>query len=351
MTSFTIDDTDFTNQNFNNGKTVVFIEGQGNSNMGTVTVQGGSVFSGLSGNALQTSAVSTASMTTVIDGNVFRDATTGGLGGIGGVASTVSGSASHTITISNNQFDDVQIAGGNAGTLGVAAFNTSSMTATISGNQFTDLDTDGDVVTNAQAIRVVSEQTGGGAVDVTVSGNFVDDVGRQAIFVSTRNQAPDVDVQIINNQIGQTAAVGFTNRDAIVASAEDDSNLDLLVSGNTVTANVSTQEVMELFTDKVSGGNTPVLNATVQTNTFTNSNGGGADNVVVLTEDTGETVCLNMTGNTLAGVNTIDLDNSAGGTFNVTQASEGAMETANNGANVVPTGVSFNQPACPTPTF
>ncbi|MGR8935955.1 MAG: beta strand repeat-containing protein [Gammaproteobacteria bacterium] len=352
MTSLTINDSDFTNQDSSNGKSVVFIESSGSVNMGTITVENGSLFSGLHGIALQTATNGSSTMTTYIQGNIFRDANPGGLGGNNGVAFTASGSSNHSVTIAGNQFDDVQLAAGNAGSLAVTFFDTSSGTAVIDGNRFEDLDSDGDVVKDAQAIRVVSEQTGGGAVNATISNNVLNDIGRQAVFVSTRNQAPDVDVQINNNTIGNLAPVGFTNRDAIAVSAEDDSNLDLLVSGNNVTAYVSSQEVINLLTDRVSAGNTPVLNATINNNnTFTNNYAGGADNVVIETLDTGETLCVNMSGNILTGVNTIDLVNT-GATFSATQANAAALASANNAATVNVSGtVNFGQPACPLPTF
>ncbi|PJF41035.1 MAG: hypothetical protein CUN54_03105 [Phototrophicales bacterium] len=327
----------------------------GGINMGTVTVED-SLFTNLRGIGLQTAAEGTSTLVSVLQRNTFRDAVTTGLGGINGLVTSASNSGNHTITIDSNDFDDVQIAAGNAGSLVVTAFDTSTLNATINNNRFIDLDTDGNVVTDAQAIRVVSEQTGGGPVNVTISNNTLNNIGRQAIFISTRNQAPDVDINISNNIIGNLVPVGFTNRDAISISAEDDSNLDVLLTGNNVTSNTTTQEVLNIFTDRVTGGNTPVLNATIDNssgtgNTFTNSNGGGADNVVIETLDVAETICVNMSGNTIAGVNTIDLTHS-GGTFNVTQASEAAMEAANGGANVIPTGtVTFNQPACALPTI
>ncbi|RMF80076.1 MAG: S-layer family protein, partial [Chloroflexi bacterium] len=355
MTSLLIDNSTFQNQNDANGKSVVFIRSLGGINMGTVTVED-SLFTNLRGIGLQTAAEGTSTLVSVLQRNTFRDAVTTGLGGINGLVTSASNSGNHTITIDSNDFDDVQIAAGNAGSLVVTAFDTSTLNATINNNRFIDLDTDGNVVTDAQAIRVVSEQTGGGPVNVTISNNTLNNIGRQAIFISTRNQAPDVDINISNNIIGNLVPVGFTNRDAISISAEDDSNLDVLLTGNNVTSNTTTQEVLNIFTDRVTGGNTPVLNATIDNssgtgNTFTNSNGGGADNVVIETLDVAETICVNMSGNTIAGVNTIDLTHS-GGTFNVTQASEAAMEAANGGANVIPTGtVTFNQPACALPTI
>jgi uncharacterized repeat protein (TIGR01451 family) len=353
MTSLTIDSSTFQNQDANNGATFIFIEGRGTSNMGTVAVTN-NLFTNLSGNALSTSIIDTGTMTSLLNNNVFRAANPGGLGGISGLSATASGNGVHTITIDNNDFDDVQLAGGNAGTLAVAFFNTSSGSAIISNNEFKDLDGDGNVILDAQAIRVVSEQTGGGAVDVTISGNIVNDVGRHAIFVSARNQTPDLDVLIINNTIGNLAPVGFTNRDAIEILSEDDANLDVALQGNSVTANVSSQEILNVVTDRIMAGNTPVLNVTIGTtagNSFTNSNGGGADNVVIETLDTGETICLNMANNTLTGVTTLDLFNS-GGTFNVTQASAAALAAVNGGVTVsAPDSYNFGQPACQTPTI
>lgn len=348
MTSLTIDNSRFEIQNENNGKSVVFIQSEGGVNMGTVTVQN-SDFVGHRGISIQTGSIGSSTLTTVIDGNEVRDANPAGLGGISGIACSASGSSNHTITISNNDLDDVQLAGGNAGSLTVSAFNTCTLDATINLNRFIDLDTDGDVVANAQAIRVVSEQTGGGAVNVDVTNNTLNDIGRQAIFVSTRNQAPDVDVTISGNIIGNLVPVGFTNRDAIAVSAEDDSNLDVLISMNNVTSNTTSQEVLNVFTDRVSGGNTPILNATITSNTFTNSNGGGADNVVIETLDVGETICANVDNNTINGVTTLDMDNSSGGTFDVPQANTAAISAANGGVTVVAAGLTFNQPACQMP--
>lgn len=357
MTSLTLDASTFSGQHENNGKSMVFVEGAGTADMGTVTVHNGCSFTGLRGMALQTGTNGAASMTTVISGNTFRDANPGGLGGINGVAVTASGSSSHTATLTGNDLDDVQLAAGNASSLAVTAFGTSSLVATVDGNRFLDLDGDGGVVADARGIGVVSEQTGGGAVDVTVSNNVLDGIGRQAIFVSARAQAPDVDVRIVGNTIGATTPVGFTNRDAIAVSAEDDANLDVLITGNAVTGTASSQEVLDLFTDRVDLGNTPVLNATVGgagglANTFTNVNGAGADNVVVETVDSGESLCLDMPGNTLVGVTTIDLFFATGATFGVTQSDAAALAAANGGATVnAEPGVSFDQGPCPQPTF
>ncbi|MDZ7839516.1 MAG: inverse autotransporter beta domain-containing protein [Gammaproteobacteria bacterium] len=281
MTSFTIDDTDFTNQNADYPATVVRIAGQGTSDMGNVTVQNGSLFSELAGTALAISAADTASMVTVIDDNTFDD--------IGG-----------------------------------------------------------------QGIRVDSTRTAtAGQMDVTISNNVMDDIGREAIFVSAENSALDFDLQVTSNQIGQSAPVASAAGDGITIRVLEDANLNALIENNTVRVDSAFDEVMELYTDRVFVGDTPVLNATVTNNTFTNSNNGlDAGNVRVVTESSADTICLNMTNNFIANVDTIDLDNSASGTFNVTQASELAMETDNGGANVTTLGtISFNQLSCTLPTF
>ncbi|MCB1045358.1 MAG: hypothetical protein KDC35_20620 [Acidobacteria bacterium] len=348
MTSFTVSGCQFTNQNENNGKSVLFVEASMSVNMGTVTIEN-SIFTGHRGISIQTSTIGSSTMTTVIDNNMVRDANPLGLGGISGIASSASGSSNHTITIQDNMLDDVQLAGGNAGSLSVTAFNTCTLNATIDNNTFSDMNGNMSVVPNAQAIRFVSEQTGGGAVNVDITNNNLDNIGRQAIFVSTRNQAPDVDVTIEGNEIGLVDPVGFTNRDAMSVSAEDDSNLDVLINNNMVTSTTSSQEVLNLFTDRVSVGDTPILNATVTGNTFNNVFGGGADNVVVETLDAAETICLNMSGNTISGVTTIDLVHS-GGTFNITQTSAANVSTVNGGATVNPSGtLTFSQPACVQP--
>lgn len=188
-------------------------------------------------------------------------------------------------------------------------------------------------------------------MDVTLSDNDMDDIDQQAIFVSAENSATAFDLRITNNRIGQAAPVDPSLSDAVTIGVFDDARLDVLVDNNAVTANLGFDEVIELYTDGTPAG-TPVLNATITNNNFTNSNAAGFDNVVIAADSNGDTVCVNMTGNALAGVNRIELDNFGGGTFNVTQANQAGLGTVNGGATVTTTGIiSFSQPACAQPTF
>ncbi|MCA8996398.1 MAG: cadherin-like domain-containing protein [Planctomycetaceae bacterium] len=355
MTSFTIDSSTFSGQNENNGKTVVFVEAQGSSNMGTVSVTN-SLFTGLTGNAVVTSATDIASLTSVIESNTFRDAVTGGIGGAGGVFTTSSSSATHVVTISKNQFDDLFTYVSHIGAISVTILDSSTLAATISQNKFLDLDSDGDVLPNTDAIYIASGQSspGAGPVDITIDGNTIDDVGSSAIFLAARSESPDFDVRIRDNLIGQTSAVGFNNQDAVSVEADDFAQVDLLMTGNLIRADLSTQEVLQVRTGSFGFGsrvNATIGGAGALGNTFNNINGSGLDNIVIDARAFGGTICLNMDNNTLLGVTTIDLDN-GGGTFDVTQASSVALSGANNGATVNVVGtVTFNQPVCPLPTF
>ena len=384
MTSFTITGSTFAGQNQNNSATVVFIESLGAANFNDVTIGGavaadptdttldvdGNHFSGLFGNAITIASSGSGTITNLIRGNVLRDANPGG--GMNGLSAMASMTATLNTTITDNLLDDVQLVGSDAAALAVGVSGTASMTATISGNQFRDLDGDNNVILDARAISAVSQQTGGGAVDITIDNNRIDDIGREAIFVSARNQAPDMDVRIRGNNVGagpdglanvggDDLPVGFTNRDAVLITCEDDANLDVLMTNNQVVGNQSSQEILEVEVGANLAGDTPVLNITVDdslgANVFHQANGGGFTNVRFRTDANGanapETLCINMTGNTLSGVDALDVLVAVNATVNVTQTSEGNLSAVNGGATVTVAGgmPNFGQPACPLPSF
>ena len=372
MTSFTMTGSTFADQN--NSEIVVHIESLGTANFNDVTIGGpvaadptdttldvdGNHFSGLSGNAVSIASSGSGTVTSLIQGNVFRDVNPFGGSGIGAFASMT---ATHNTTISDNLLDDVQMVGGAVSALNAGVFDTASMAAVISGNQFRDLDGDNDVLADARAISVFSLQTGGGAVDITIDNNRIDDVGQEAISVSARNQTPDMDVRIRGNNIGagpdgmanaggDDLPVGFFNHDAVSISCEDDANLDVLMTNNQVVGNQTSQGVLAVEVI----GDTPVLNITVDdslgANVFHQVNGLGGN----VGFDTGgiaaDTLCINMTGNTLSGVSAIEVSEDGIATVNVTQTSAANLSTVNGGATVTVNGTpNFGQAACPLPNF
>ena len=360
---------------------VVSIASRGSSNLNNVTIGGavaadptdttlnvdGNHFSGLSGDAVAFLATSSSTLTGLIQGNVFRDANPGGLGGINAQAF---GASTLNTTISNNLLDDVLLSGGNFAALAVIALNTASMTATISGNQFRDLDGDNDVIVNAQAISAIADQgAGGGAVDITIDNNRIDDVGREGIFVLARGQTPDMDVRIRGNNVGagpdglantggDDLPVGFAGPEAIEIRSQFDSNLDALVTNNQVVGNQTSRCVLSVAVESLFANDTPVLNITVDDSAGANvfHQAGNGNNVCFIADPGGinaaETLCINMTGNTVSGVGQISIAQNGNATVNVTQTSGGNLSAVNGGANVGVNGTpTFNQPACPLPSF
>ena len=103
---------------------------------------------------------------------------------------------------------------------------------------------------------------------------------------------------------------------------------------------------------------TPVLNITVDNSAGANvfHQAGSGNNVRFMTDPGGtnaaETLCINMTGNTVSGATTIDVIENNNATVNVTQTNAANLSTFNGGATVNVTGTpTFNQPACPLPSF
>ncbi|MCG8404095.1 MAG: Ig-like domain-containing protein [Phycisphaerales bacterium] len=380
MTSFTMTGCTIAGQN-RFGVPAVNIEARGSSNLNNVTIGGavaadptdttlnvdGNHFSGLTGNAVNVLSTDFATATSSIQGNVFRDSNPGGMSGVN--VSAVAAST-HNTTISNNLLDDLELLGIGLVALNVGVADIAGMTATISGNQFRDLDGDNDVIVNAEAIRAsVNQGAGGGPVDITIDNNRIDDVGRQGISVDVGGQTPDMDVRIRGNNVGagpdglanaggDDLPVGFANREAILILCMGDANLDVLVTNNQVVGSQTSQEVLDVGVASNLNGDTPVLNITVDDSAGANvfHQAGSGNNVRFLTDPGGtnaaETLCINMTGNTVSGAAQIGIDQNGNATVNVTQTSALNLSAVNGGANVGVNGTpTFNQPACPLPSF
>ncbi len=307
-----------------------------------------STFTNLVGQAVQASAGdspgSTAKINTTIRRNTFFEAATAG--GLNGIFLSTAENGEHDYTIEDNVLRDVARPNANAG---VISTNTTGgdLAGVISGNTIENS-------TGRRGISIVSEPLSGTAsVDVTIDDNDIDELpNREAILVDLRSSTTTGDVRVTNNRIGDKAGsegqIGGS-RDGLSFRARGlNPTLDLLVENNTIRVG---NDVPDAAVD-IDSEDSATVNATVRNNTIVNIGKPGGigpvgNGVEVAAEDSGSSACADISGN---AVGTIELDNAAGATLAIEDASTAALSANNSGATVIVPGapITFNA-VCPEP--
>lgn len=211
-------------------------------------------------------------------------------------------------------------------------------------------------------LRVAPDNTVGGiAHNVTVQNNTFENIWRQAILVSSRGAADDVDVRITGNTIGTAAApVGRSNRRGVEIEAQSSSTMDVEVTNNPSIVNAGTGGTNSALHIR-SIGSASTINATVLGNTIGNAAAAGTDGRFRAETLGGSAagVCLDLRGNSLDGAAaTFDLLHAGTGSYTVEGPGTAAVTSADITAqNTVGTGnvsgaVTFsNGQNCPQPSL
>jgi hypothetical protein len=185
-----------------------------------------------------------------------------------------------------------------------------------------------------------------------IANNNITDLWRQGILVSTRGTMTG-HVKVVNNTVGTAALpVGQSGRRGMETDLQDNTTMNLEVTGNSFYATSSTDTRAALGIRVGNNSGSATLNATVLSNTMSSTAAGNNGRFSATSEATGTgTMCLDLRTNTLdAAAKLFTLTQSAG-TFKVEGAGVGTVTSANiTSANTVGTGnvtgtVNFNNSA------
>ena len=344
LTLFSVEDSFFANSLSQTSH--ILSSAQGNVNAALDVRR--SIFQNLISLAVQSNAGeiegATHTVTTNIVGNVFRNASiTNGQGGI--AIANAEQNATHNYTVTGNLFEDLikGIAGGNAEIL-LSQTVGGNLNGTVSGNILgTSTNGNGD----RRAIGVITEPnvTANGelaAADIIIDGNTVDRLPtREGAFIDLREDTQNSEIIVRNNQIGNLA--GFQGdvggiREAVDLQLRGDTakTLNVAMTNNIIRSNTTgATGAVNLETNNDADGVAIALakHVTVTGNTITATAGIPHLTARTRTGDTGGTVCLDMSGNTLSTGSGIVLSRE-GGAVNVEQASSAALSTANSNVTV-----------------
>lgn len=344
LSGLTVSGTTFSNATAGNDG--IYMEAQGTSAM-TLTVNNASSFTGLRGDGLQVNRIAgaTGEVRVTVNGSSFTSAVGGT--GKGGISLNPAGSGNFLVDVNGNTFSSLMNAASTAGAIDVLS----------TGSAATDVTLRNNTLSGIAAARGVYVSASGGTTDLLVQNNQINGLGatnREAILVQLTNGAGTHNVTLQNNAIGLNGNLwssGSGITDAIVLQTEGTASTAAAMTGNTVTANSN-------FTDAfVRAIGTSTLNVTVNNgNTFSNTVGTTAFEAIAGDGANAATLNLSITGNTIAGGDSIDLDENNVATMNLTQASTAAIAAANPSAvvNVLGNALTFNaaSPTLPsTPTL
>ena len=352
MTLFSIDGSEITDQAATNGSSYVLFNGFGSSVM-AVTVNN-STLSDIFGQALQINAgeglAGTGTITTNITGSTFQNALPGNIGvgasgGIGGIIVSSRLNAIHNYNVDGNTFTDlgrplvngdlvsIQGIGGTGKTLDGVINNNN-----INRIGFT-LPTGPETSGGYRVIGIVTENDID-HLDGETTNNSIDETGREAIYISSRGNSKDFDASIIGNTLGQTSAIGRSEREAVEVLSEDNSIMAVVIDNNLVNGNADFDQIVDIDSE-----NTSIMDISFTNNTVSNLLTG--PEIVVDTEGGLSSLCLAFTDNTAVEVE-FDVD----GVF---QVENFANRVANNpGVTTFVDGVGVTDVGagtCLLPTF
>jgi hypothetical protein len=333
----------------------VLMEAQGTSNM-TLSVEGGSVFTDMFGDAIHAGTITGASGTinVTVKNSTFNNAAAVGNGGI--LMTPFGGPSNFTFNIDSNTFDDIMRPVTNLGAISVTNGDLDgggpTMNGTIQHNTINNLP-------GSRGITVTCD-TFSGPTTLLFDDNSIDRLGstsKHGISVNFVNNATGK-VTVTNNRIGQAGCPGACvnlwtsgggTGNGVLLLTQNSASMTALLSGNQVRAN--TTSVIEVM--RVRAINSSTMNATVTGNDLVDTDTATAHvEFDATTATTGPVaLCLNISGNTVpaGGAGVIKLSESVE-SLNVVQASAAAVAAANNAATVTVSGSpTFGVAACPTP--
>jgi Bacterial Ig domain/Calx-beta domain/Lamin Tail Domain len=374
-TTLTIKSSNFTTGGVNSSNGVL-VRGRNSANM-TVTIGGAVVgdantFTGLYGAGVDVAAEGSSTVNPTIRHNTFQNAAANGLNT---VAVQNAEGGKYNTTISNNTFNTVaRVASSNTGVITVnangvnagnnATINISNNTLSNIGNASAAVCGSSGNCTSYRGIQVFIDDQSIVTGNIVIEGNNVTNVRRSGLWLDIARGASgsNINARVVNNTFGTAAApVGLQGQSGVsifsrcfngasnVTCTKTD---NVLFSGNTVVNNSSSGSLETTvfaraeddvnFQLTVSGGNNLTNQGTLAEFTARAAFPIGA----------GDTMCLDMTGNTLnAGAGNIVLTEDAGSTLNVEQASAAALAAANGipAGNVAVNGAPTFGVACATP--
>ena len=359
MTLFEFDDSAMTNSL--NDASMFWFSNTGTSNM-TLHVHGGSVFENLDVQALTVAGGGTAAtagtLTSTIEDSVFQNARHFNTGTVNvsaenNVGVLVGSGARHVTTVRNNTFDNIAEDGTIANTSIIRTQNSGGrLEATVTGNVIRNIN----YQTAAGGRHVIGHVFEPVAYNAANYSNLVfenntatnvtyTNTNREFVFIDYRNPASGGNVTVRNNTFTMPTS-GSQQAIELRFRQTNASTVNLLATGNNGSFNTA---VAMLDVDAEMAG---TVNGTLTGNTLTNANATPGNTIDLASETAGtSTLCGNVSGNTLqSGSGTIGLNQT--GTMRITQASAGALATANSipAGNVSVTGSPlFGQPACTTP--
>ncbi|HYI64425.1 MAG TPA: cadherin domain-containing protein [Allosphingosinicella sp.] len=378
ITTSTIQDWDTGNTATKNGLNLVNL----NTNMTSLVITGGT-FNGSNGSndGVFMEAQGTSGMSMRVDGVIFTDifgdgvevqSITGSSGtvnlrvwdsffqnaavlGNGGVQMDLFGNSNFFADIDGNTFTDIMRPVTNLGAIGITNGLTADSDITIRNNVLSDI----------EGARGITATVDGGTTELLIDNNTINGLGsssKYAISVNSNNNTSagtvgNVDVTIVNNDIGQTGNLwtdaGGGDVEAIFVTNSFGASIDALITSNVVDANTT----LEVIRARASG--TGLMNVTMTNNDVADTLGSHIAELQVtagtVNTDPGGTINASISGNILpgGGVGRIGFDEGINGTpdINVQQASAAAVAAANSGATVTADpGVDFNQAAPALPT-
>lgn len=340
--SMTVDNSTFSNASGGNG---IFISGRDEADMSLV-VQNNNQFTGLAGEAIShtagSNAGSTATVNLTVKGSIFQNAAAGGLNTV--TARTLEGGKA-AILIEDNTFTNVaRTASSNTGVItvnGDATLGGNSQSITIKGNT---IHTIGDAVSaSRRAIQIFIDDNTNVAGNIVIDSNTVTSVRRSALLLDMNNiSASGINALITNNTFGTTAApVGLAGQSAvnIFRRRVGGASANVLMHNNTIVNNASGTATSTNTTVFARAEDNANLSLTATGNTITNL----GTTIPEFRADTNfaasgsPTLCLDMSGNTLDSNTGIIRLHEIVGALNVAQSSAAALASDNGltAANVV----------------
>lgn len=369
MTLFEVNDTDFTNSD--SGATTLNVKNEGTANM-TVEVRNGCIFEALNNQAVTmdggASAGTTGTLTSLVSGNIFRNAVVSEpapgvfITSENNVAALVVNGATHNATIENNSFNNIAEDGRIANTSIIRTQNNGGkLNAIVRNNTIQNINYQAGAA-GRHVIGHVFEPIAYNAANFSnlrIEGNSASNVtftatNREFIFIDYREHSSGGDIKILGNNwnmptdssVSESVELRFRPANASTIDVQMDNNgngTGAIHSAATRFLNIDVEE-------------SATANLTITNNKFTNLNASPGPAIDVATEDnaaagSGAVACANISGNVLTTAgNNITLNEAAGTTLNVTQTQAG-LTAANAGATVTVVGSpAFGQPACALPS-
>jgi hypothetical protein len=319
-------------------------------------------FTNLFGSAIAVSSGDAPGSTALVNVNVsdakFLNAPANGLNNL---ELAVTQNATLVPHILDSTFDKVAMASAVAGVINVSAFDmgrlgSSSTPAIIQGNTITNIRSSSPTFAFDPAgtqgyigMRFAIDNVAGGVNHkLQILGNTVTNVARQAVLISSRGAADDVNVRVQGNTFGTASApVGTpSNRRAVEVDAQTASAMKVEVVNNPsiVGGTTGTNSALHLRAGVNTGATSAIL-ATVVNNVIANPNTSTADGRFRAETVSGGlgTMCLDLRNNTLESAAKLFQANNNGGTYN--------LNASGNTGTVTTVGVVDPTASCPLPSF